>query len=51
MPEAEVSLRLAFWLVQNNRVKGGVRVAIDGAQVAIGEDIHFPLLNFMNSNG
>ncbi len=51
MPEAEVSLRLAFWLIETNRVKSDVRIAIDGAQVATGEVIHFPLIDFMKSRG
>ena len=51
MPEAEVSLRLAFWLIETKQAVGRVRVAIDGAQVATGEVLHFPLRDFMNSNG
>jgi len=51
MPEAEVSLRLAFWLIETKRVNSDVRVAIDGAQVATGEIIHFPLIDFMTSTG
>ena len=33
MPEAEVSLRLAFWLIQNHRVSGNVSVAIPSLNV------------------
>lgn len=51
MPEAEVSLRLAFWLIETKRVTSDVRVAIDGAQVAIGEVIHFPIIDFMKLSG
>ena len=33
MPEAEVSLRLAFYLIERGLVTSDVHVAIDGAQV------------------
>lgn len=51
MSEAEVNLRLAFWLFATNRAIGNVRVAIDGAQVAQRGVVHFPLQEFMESNG
>ncbi len=49
MPEAEVSLRLAFWLLEQNHAEGIVEVAIDGAQVRTGDNIHFDLPGFLNS--
>ena len=42
MPEAEVSLRLAFFLVENKHATDIVRVAIDGAQVRLGATNTFP---------
>jgi hypothetical protein len=47
MPEAEVSLRLAFWLLERGYADGRVDVAIDGAQVRIGDTIHFDLPRFL----
>ncbi len=51
MAEAEVSLRLAFWLFDQNRVNTPIKVAIDGAQVKTGEIVHFDLPNFLRSCG
>ncbi len=51
MPEAEVSLRLAGYLSHNHRSSGMISVAIDGAQVQVGEKIIFPLSRFMKDNG
>jgi hypothetical protein len=51
MPEAEVSLRLAFWLVTQGRAAGPVDVAIDGAQVQVGGRTHFDLASFMSEHG
>jgi hypothetical protein len=47
MPEAEVSLRLAFWLLERGHADGRVDVAIDGAQVRVGDTIHFNLSGFL----
>lgn len=49
MPEAEVSLRLALWLIKNELTEGPVEVAIDGAQVQTGETVHFKLADFLAS--
>jgi hypothetical protein len=49
MPEAEVSVRLAFWLIQNQMAAGDVDVAIDGAQVKVGDTVHFDLSGFLQS--
>jgi hypothetical protein len=40
MPEAEVSLRLAIHLIENNLTISDVDVAIDGAQVKTTNTIH-----------
>ena len=47
MPEAEVSLRLALYLVRNRLIDGDVDVAIDGAQVKNLDKIHFPMNMFL----
>lgn len=51
MPEAEVSLRLAFALLRRKITGSDVSVAIDGAQVRIGEDVHFRIFDFLHSQG
>jgi hypothetical protein len=51
MPEAEVSLRLAFWLLHRNVAKGLIEVAIDGAQVQVLDTVHFDLAGFMGRCG
>lgn len=47
MPEAEVSLRLALYLVRNHLVQGDVDVAIDGAQIKNLNAFHFPMDTFL----
>ena len=49
MPEAEVSLRLAFYLIEHNLVASDVQVAIDGAQVKTSNTIHFAIAEFLRS--
>jgi hypothetical protein len=51
MAEAEVSLRLAFWLFDHARAESPIDVAIDGAQVRINDTIHFDLPEFLYSCG
>ena len=46
MPEAETSLRLAFFLLQK-RLANLVEVAIDGAQVKTLEQVHFQIREFL----
>ena len=46
MPEAETSLRLAFFLLQRKLTKF-VEIAIDGASVKTGEKEHFPIKAFL----
>ena len=50
MSEAEVSLRLAYFLVTQRLANSDVRVAIDGAQVRIRDVIYFPLADFLEPN-
>src|SRR5207244_6197768 len=49
MSEAEVSLRLALWLIKSELAEGTVEVAIDGAQIQIGETVQFKLGEFLAS--
>jgi hypothetical protein len=51
MPEAVVSLRLAFFLIQRKLVASDVRVAIDGAQVKTTNTIHFAIAEFLREFG
>ena len=51
MSEAEVSLRLAVHLTMSGRVKSDVAVALDGAQVNIGQTQHFDVPGFLSSLG
>jgi hypothetical protein len=46
MPEAETSLRLAFFLLENSLTQE-VTVGIDGAQVKTGERVVFPIEEFL----
>lgn len=51
MPEAEVSLLLALHLIGEGFAKADVTVALDGAQVRIGDQHHFDVLGFMSRHG
>ena len=51
MPEAEVSLRLAFYLIKKGLAASDVDVAIDGAQVKTSRTIHFAIAEFLRGNG
>jgi hypothetical protein len=51
MPEAEVTLRLAMFLIENDHVISDVVTAIDGAQVKTGNSIHFEIYEFLDSLG
>jgi hypothetical protein len=51
MPEAEVSLRLAFHLLSLPGSEGSAQVAIDGAQVRVGKDEIFPMSLFLKRHG
>lgn len=50
MAEAEVTLRLALYLVKNNLTYGYISLAIDGAQIQTNNTIHFPMLEFLKEN-
>lgn len=50
MSEAEVSLRLAFYLLSGDLVASDVDVAIDGAQIRTGDVIHFGIAEFIAQN-
>ena len=51
MSEAEVSLRLALHLVTAGLAQSRVVVALDGAQVRIGDVEHFGVASFLSSLG
>lgn len=51
MPEAEVSLRLAFHLLGRPDSHGSAEVGIDGAMVRIAYREHFPIEAFMAREG
>lgn len=51
MPEAEVTLRLAMYLIKGSHTNEDVICAIDGAQVKVGSIIIFPIVEFLNSAG
>lgn len=51
MTEAEVSLRLGFYLIEQRIAVSDVEVAIDGAQVQTMGKIHFPIVEFLKSKG
>ena len=51
MPEAEVSLLLAFHLLDHPESHGEADVAIDGAQVRVVKDEIFPITEFLDAHG
>lgn len=51
MPEAEVTIRLAMFLIKNSHTKEDVVCAIDGAQVKVSSKIIFPIVEFLESEG
>lgn len=51
MPEAEVTLRLAMYLINDSHTNEDVICAIDGAQVKVGATIIFPIIDFLNFEG
>ena len=50
MSEAEVSLRLAFYLLRQDLVSSDVSVAIDGAQIKTLNEYHFHISEFLQQN-
>ncbi|BFM13628.1 hypothetical protein R50072_37810 [Simiduia litorea] len=51
MPEAEVTLRLAMFIIENAHTNEDVVCAIDGAQVQVRSKVIFPILEFLSSKG
>jgi hypothetical protein len=51
MPEAEVTLRLAMAIIEGGHTVKDIVVAIDGAQIKTGTQVHFPIVEFLNSFG
>lgn len=51
MPEAEVTLRLALYLIRRGIATGDVSAAIDGAQIRTGERVHFDIGTFLREEG
>lgn len=51
MPEAEVSLRLAFYLLSLPDAQGSAQVAIDGAQIRVHGAEVFPIIAFLAKQG
>jgi len=51
MAETEVSLRIAFFLIEQGLTVSDVKVAIDGAQIKTVQTVHFPIIDFLNSYG
>ncbi|MGE0357720.1 MAG: hypothetical protein AB7P08_12510 [Burkholderiales bacterium] len=50
MTEAEVSLRLAQFLALSKKAITPIHVAIDGAQVKMGDKVHFDVAAFMSAS-
>lgn len=50
MSEAEVSLRLAFWLTDEGLADENIDIAIDGAQIRTGDAVHFDLDRFLSES-
>jgi len=51
MPETEVSIRIAFFLIQRGHTASDVSIAIDGAQIKTEQTVHFSIVDFLNFNG
>ena len=51
MSEAEVSLLLAIHLIVSERTLSDVQVALDGAQIKIGDNHHFNVVEFLHTHG
>lgn len=50
MQEAEVSLRVALYYIQNKLTDRDVTVSIDGAHIKTGDKIHFDIWKFLSDN-
>lgn len=51
MAEAEVSLLLALHLIHSGQAQADVSVALDGAQIRVGDQQHFDVPAFMSQHG
>lgn len=51
MQEAEVSIRLAMYFIENEQTNEDVKISIDGAHIKTGETIHFPIWKFLGDQG
>lgn len=51
MTEAEVTLRLAMVIIKGGHTDKDISVAIDGAQIKTGTQVHFPIVEFLYSFG
>ncbi len=51
MQEAEVSLRVALYYIQNKLTNRDVTVSIDGAHIKTGDKIHFDIWSFLSDSG
>lgn len=51
MAEAEVSLLLALHLIRSGQAQADVSVALDGAQIRVGDQEHFDVPSFLSCHG
>ena len=51
MKEAEVSIRIALYYIQNNITRENVKISIDGAHIKIKDTVHFDIFNFLKEHG
>lgn len=51
MPEAEVTIRLAMFLIEYFHTDKDVICAIDGSQVKVGTTVISPIVELLNSKG
>jgi hypothetical protein len=50
MPEAEVTLRLALYLMGKGLSRGPIQLAIDGAHVKTDDQVHFEIAGFLDAS-
>ena len=51
MQEAEVSLRIALYVIRNEYTQDDVRVSLDGAHIKTGNVVHFDIYSFLSNQG
>lgn len=49
MQEAEVSLRIALFVIRNRYTQDDVRVSLDGAHIKTGNTVHFDIYTFLSN--